>query len=169
MRSVDHEELQAAGLEGEVWEGLHFSDAPAWSGAVAELKAEGFEVLGRDEVSTQLQNDDDLISIEFRYRDDARVVQIMVSSPLALGEEVPLAVYEAINGINAALPWSTTMIDSGDVLVRETVSDEVVDQAARITTTTQQMVGLLWVIRGPLADVASGTMTSRSGLDQMFA
>ena len=168
MRSVDLAELNAAGLEGEVWEGVHFSDPPAWSAAVAQLVTEGFEVLSRDEVSTQLQDDDDLVSIEFRYRSDVRLVQIMVSSPLALGDDVPLALYEAINGINSVVPWSTTTIDNGDVMVRETVPDEVVDQASLIIARVHDLLGLLWVARGPLAQVAQGALTPRASLEAMF-
>lgn len=168
MRSVDVEELNAAGLEGEVWEGVHFSDPHVWSAAIAELVGDGFEVVTTDEQSTLLLHDDDMAEVQFRRRDDVRLVQIVVSSPLALGDDIPLALYEAINGINVVVPWSTTMIDGGDVLVRETVADEVVDQGALIATRVQEMLGLLFVMRGPLAEVAQGALTPQASLEAMF-
>lgn len=168
MRQVDVEELKAAGLEGEVWEGIHFSDPHVWSAAVAELVTDGFEVITTDEQSTVLQHEDDYAVVQFRRRADVRLVQIIVSSPLAVGDEVPLAVYEAINGINVVVPWSTTMVDDGDVLVRETVADEVVDQGALIATRVQEMLGLLFVMRGPLTEVAHGDLTPQSSLEAMF-
>ncbi len=168
MRQVDVAELQAAGLEGEVWEGIHFSDPHVWSDSVAELVADGFEVITTDEQSTVLQHEDDYAVVQFRRRADVRLVQIVVSTPLGVEGAYPLALYEAINGINVVVPWSTTMIDDGDVMVRETVADEVADQGALISTRTQEMLGLLWVIRGPLTEVAQGALTPEASLEAMF-
>ena len=168
MRQVDVEELRAAGLEGEIWEGIHFSDPHLWSAAVAELVADGFEVITTDEQSTLLQHEDDYAVVQFRRREDVRLVQIVVSTPLGVEGDLPVALYEAINGINVVVPWSTTMIDDGDVMVRETVADEVVDQAALIATRVQEMLGLMFVMRGPLADVAQGALTPQASLEAMF-
>ena len=169
MCAVDPAELQAAGLEGEVWEGIRFSDPPAWSGAVTELLADGFEMVTADEQSALLRSGDALATVEFRYRDDVRLVQMVVSSALGVGDDAPMALYEAINGINMVVPWSTTMIDHGDVLVRESVADATVHQGAVITLRTQEMLGLLWVMRGPLAEVAQGRLTPEAGLEVMFS
>jgi hypothetical protein len=54
------------------------------------------------------------------------------------------------------------------VLLRETVTDDTVDQATLIATRVQEMLGLLWVIRGPLVEVAHGTLTPQAGLETMF-
>lgn len=169
MRSVDVEDLQDAGLEGEVWEGIRFAAPPVWGAALAELVADGFAVLVGDHESALLRSADDLATVQFHLRHDVKLVQIVVSSPLGLADDVPLALYEAINGINMAVPWSTTMIDDGDVLVRETVADATADQGAVITLRTQEMLGLLWVMRGPLAEVAQGRLTPEACLKAMFS
>jgi hypothetical protein len=168
MRSVDVEELKAAGLEGEAWEGIHFSEAPVWGSAVAELAADGFEFIVGDDQSALFRHDEDLATVQLRYRSDVKLVQIIVSSPLLLGDDIPKPLYEAVNGINVVVPWSTTMLDDGDVLLRETVTDDTVDQATLIATRVQEMLGLLWVIRGPLVEVAHGTLTPQAGLETMF-
>ncbi len=169
MRSVDAAELASAGLEGEVWEGIRFSDPPVWATAVAELAADGFRFIVGDDQTALFRHDEDLATVQFTRRSDVQLVQIVVSSPLALGDDVPPAVYQAINGINVVVPWSTTMIDDGDVLVRETVTDDVTDQAALIAKRTQEMLGLLWVMRGPLAEVAQGALTPQASLEAMFS
>jgi len=169
MRSVDVEDLQAAGLEGEVWEGVRFADPPVWGAALAELVADGFAVIVGDHESALLRSADGLATVKFHLRNDVKLVQIVVSSPLALPDDVPLALYEAINGINMVVPWSTTMIDHGDVLVRESVDDATVHQGAVIALRTQEMLGLLWVMRGPLAEVAQGRLTPEAGLEVMFS
>lgn len=168
MRSVEVDELRTVGLEGHVWEGFRFSEPPVWSSAVAELEADGFEFVVGDDQSALFRQSDGLATVQFHHRSDVRLVQIVVKSPLAMGDDVPIAVYEAINGINMLVPWSTTMIDDGDVLVRETVADEVADQAALISVRVQELLGLLWVMRGPLTEVAHGDLTPQAGLNTMF-
>lgn len=168
MRSVDVDELRVAGLEGHVWEGLRFSEPPVWASAVAELEADGFKFVVGDDQSALFRQSDGLATVQFHHRSGEKLVQIVVKSPLSLGNGILTALYEAVNGINMLVPWSTTMIDDGDVIVRETVADEVADQAALIAVRVQELLGLLWVMRGPLTEVATGALTPQAGLDTMF-
>jgi hypothetical protein len=168
MRAVDATELRAAGLEGKVWEGVRFGEPQPWAAAVTQLVAAGFEVVSTDNATTILVHDGDIATVEFRHRSDAHLVQIVVKSPLPLTETPPCALYEAINGINRLVPWSTTLIDGHDVAVRETIIDDVVDQPSVLAARVHDMLGLLWVMRDPLHRVANGTLTGQGGLDAMF-
>jgi hypothetical protein len=171
MRRIDGEELRAAGLDGEIWEGLRFCDPQIWAPAVDQLATQGFEVVSTDSRSTMLvtDTDGDTAMVRFGYETDAQLVHIAVSAPLPLGGDIPPAIHEAIDGINALVPWSTTTVDGDDVLVRDSVSDDVADQGGDITFKVQNMLGLLWVIRGPMAKVVHGALTPQEALDTMFS
>lgn len=170
MFQIDPAELIAAGLEGEVWEGISFSAPAPWSAAIASLADEGFEVVDGLPSATTVRRDADGLNIEFRHHDGAEVVQVQVVLALPMGDEVADATYQVVNGINAALPLSTTMIDAGDLIIRDTVPDQLGSEAtALIASRAMDLVGLMEVVREPLLQAARGELAPMAALEAMFA
>lgn len=170
MRQVDPAELQAAGLEGEVWDGVIFSEPQPWSEAIRSLTDQGFEPFDGLASATTMRRDSDGVNVEFRHHDGAEIVQIQVVLELPDGDDVAAGAYETVNGVNSALPFSTTLIDAGDLIIRETVPDELGTAAsALIESRTTDLVELIGIVREPLWRVLRGELAPMAALEEMFA
>lgn len=170
MYQIDPAELRAAGLEGEIWEGVTFTSPRPWSSAIAQLEQDGFERFEGLPSAETVRRDSDGISVEFRHHDGAELVQVQAVFTLPQGESVPPVVFEVVNGVNAALPFSTTMVDAGDLIIRDTVPDALGDGApSLISSRASDLVQLLEIVREPLLRAASGELTAQAALEAMFS
>lgn len=166
MHQVD---LTDSGLEGEVWQGVAFSEPKPWSRAIATLAELGFLPYNGLPSATTVRRSDDDLSIEFRRNDVARVTHAQAVVALPMGDEVAAATYQLLNGINSAVPFSVSMIDAGDLIVRESVADEVGEAAADlIASRVGDLVDIITAIRGPVLEVARGESTVADALEAIF-
>lgn len=169
MHQVDPGELAAAGLEGEVWEGIAFSEPKPWSLAMVALTELGFMPHNGLPSATTMRHHEDDLSVEFRRNDVANVTHAQVVVALPMGDDVAPATFQLINGINAAVPFSVTMIDAGDLIVRESVADEMGDTApSLIASRVTVLVDIMTAIRGAVIDVANGESTVADALTTIF-
>jgi len=166
MHQVD---LADSGLEGEVWQGVAFAEPQPWSQAITTLADLGFLPYNGLPSATTVRRSDDDLNIEFRRNHVAKVTHAQAVVALPMGDEVAPATYQLINGINSAVPFSVTMIDAGDLIVRESVADEVGDAAsALIASRVGDLVDIITAIRGPLLEVARGESTVADALEAIF-
>ncbi len=169
MHQVDPADVAAAGLEGEVWEGVAFTDPKPWSLAVDVLADLGFVPYDGLPSATTVRRASDDISVEFRRNEVAAVTQAQAVMALPMGDDVALATFQLINGINAAVPFSTTMIDAGDLIVRESIADQVGDAGPTlIAARVGDLVDIIVAISGPILEVARDEMTVPEALEAIF-
>jgi hypothetical protein len=167
MHPVD---LTDSGLEGEVWEGVAFSEPKPWTLAITQLADEGFLPYNGLPSATTVRRSDDDVSIEFRHHEAAKVIHAQAIVALPMGDDVNPAAFQVVNGINAAMPFSVTMIDAGDLIVREIVPDETGDNAPElIAARVAELVGIITSIRETVITVAQGNMTATDALAAIFS
>lgn len=167
--AMHHVDLTDSGLEGDVWQGVSFSAPQPWSSAITALADLGFLPYNGLPSATTVRRSDDELSIEFRRNEVAKVTHAQAVVELSMGDEMAPAVYELINGINSAVPFSVTMIDAGDLIVRESVADEVGDAAAAlIAHRVSDLVDIITAIRGPVLEVARGETSAAEALEMIF-
>jgi hypothetical protein len=74
-----------------------------------------------------------------------------------------------VNRINASMPFSITMIDAGDLIVREVIPDQVGDAAQElIAARVIDLVEIITAVRGPLVLVAQGESTVADAVESIF-
>jgi hypothetical protein len=169
MRSIDLAELGAAGIEGEVWEGIAFSDPQPWSAALHALSKEGFLLINGLPSATTMRRDADEVSVEFRHHEDAQVVHAQAVYALPAGGAVPVATFELLNRINTAVKFGVVMIDAGDLIVREAIPDQLGEaRPALIAERSLAMVSILGEILEAVLRVASGELNAAEGLEVLF-
>jgi len=167
MHQVD---LADSGLEGEVWEGVAFSEPKPWSLAITKLADDGFLPFNGLPSATTIRRSDDEVSIEFRYHEAAKVIHAQAVAAFPAGDDMALATYQVVNSINAAMPFSITMIDAGDLIVREVIPDEVADAAPElIAERVTVLVEIIASIREPLLQVATGQSTAAEAIEAIFS
>lgn len=167
MHQVD---LADSGLEGEVWEGVAFSEPKPWSLAIAKLADDGFLPYNGLPSATTLRRSEDDISIEFRHHEAANVVHAQVVVALPMGDSVNPAVFQVVNGINAAMPFSVTMIDAGDLIVRDIIPDELGKAApALLAARVDDLVNIMTSIREPIIAVAKGELAPAQAIEDIFS
>lgn len=173
MRSIDVADLLPPGVEvdenAEVWEGLVFSDPGPWQAAISALAEEGFALFEGLASATTVHRESDGLSVEFRHFDTHRVSRVQVVSALPMGDAVTPGTFEFLNSLNASVPFGTAVVDAGDLIVRETVPDELgAAGAGLIAARAETLVAFMGEILEPTLAVASGAATPAEALAELF-
>lgn len=169
MDAMHPMDLADSGLEGEVWEGVAYSDPKPWTLAITRLADDGFLPYNGLPSATTVRRSDDDVSVEFRYHEEAKVIHAQAIVALPMGEDVNPAAFQVVNGINAAMPFSISMIDAGDLIVREVIPDETgVNAPELIASRVTELVGIITSIREPIITAAQGNMTASDALAAIF-
>jgi hypothetical protein len=167
MNQVD---LADSGLEGEIWEGVAFGDPQPWTLAITQLADQDFLPYDGLPSATTVRRSHDDISIEFRHHEQANVVHAQAVIALPMGDNVNPAVFQVVNGINAAMPYTVTMIDAGDLIVRDIIPDETGNNAPQlIASRVNDLINIITNIREPITETASGNLTPAQALENIFS
>lgn len=159
MQQIDPKEIETAGLQGEIWEGVGFVDPQPWSLAIEELAAEGFEPFDGLPSATTVRREADELSVEFRHHEIPQVVHAQVVLALPEGNQPTPGTYELVNIINAGIPFGTAMVDAGDLILRECIPDQLADAGpAVIAERVITLLKMMGAIRDSVLQVAAGDM-----------
>jgi hypothetical protein len=169
MRAVAIPSSMSAEADAEIWEGLVFTDPAPWNQALAALAEEGFEPFQGLASATTVLRESDGLSVEFRHFDAHDISRVQVVSPLPMGDAVAPDTFVFLNRLNATLPFSAVVVDAGDLIVRETVPDELgIAAGGLIASRALTLVNLMGEVLEPTLAVANGQATAAEALAALF-
>jgi hypothetical protein len=169
MHQVDPTEVIVAGLEGEVWEGVTFSDAPPWGLAITTLAKDGFELFDGLPSATSVKRDSDGLTVEFRDIAPAKVIHTQAVFPLPMGDDVHPDTFALLNKIHLNIPFAVVMIDAGDIIIRESIPDELGSRRpSMVAERSQVVVNLMGTLRDSILKVASGELTAQEAISALL-
>lgn len=170
MFQIDPEEINAAGLEGDIWEGVRFTEPESWSLALFGLEEAGFVTINGLANSETMYNEEEGIGVEFRHIDNHNMVRVQAVCPLNTGEDPNPAVYELLNNINSRFYFGSVIIDAGDILVRHTFPSGMGAPGSQlISEKVFDLIGVISVLKEPLIKVSSGALSVKGAIEEIFS